>query len=183
MVRIDLSATWLSKEIPIAFRLGRVKRENVSWKWDWNLGPFNLKSSATTRAQACNLQFSYNLASYQGYLYTGIGTRLYTQSGQDLIGPYYSIKCVQWVIVRAQQVHTSGELLGTATSNSTCELPALRVLQWCADMKQDQVVPAALVHSLHWSTYKRARIRLGSTKLYNLHSYQSRVVKGEAPHS
>lgn len=72
-------------------------------------------------------------------VYTGIGTRLYTQSGQDSIGLITPLK----VYTVGHRQSSAGpyilveKLLGTATSNSTCELPALRVLQWCADILQE----------------------------------------------
>ena len=71
------------------------------------------QSSAITRSQATLMQFPYNLASYQGCLHSGLGTRLYTQSAWTGFNPYYPVSHCQ----------NSGEVLG-----SRQELPTLRIL-------------------------------------------------------
>ena len=99
--------TWLSKEIPIALieagSAACLQKKNVSRKWDWNFGPFNMQSSATTRSQATSMQFPYNLASYQGCLYSGLGIKLYTQSAWTRFNPYYPVGHCQSSVARSME--------------------------------------------------------------------------------
>ena len=89
---VRVSDTWLSKETTIAVieaeSTACLQKKNVSCKWDWNFILLNMQSSATTRSQATSMQFPYDLASYQGCLYSGIG---YTQSTWTGFNLYYPV--------------------------------------------------------------------------------------------
>ena len=158
--------------------------ENVSRKQDWNFGPFNMQSSATTRSQATSMQFPYNLASYQGCLYSAwpwneaihticmdkIQSLLPSGSCQSSVGPYQSG--------------------GIGYHNKNC---LHSEYYWCADiLHYKDKVSLMQVFQRHWHTgpyTKRDKPGYKAT----LHSYQSRVltdtcrlqvvVKGGAPHS
>ena len=77
-----------------------------------------MQSSATTRSQATSMQFPYNLALYQGSLYSGLGTRLYTQSAWTGFDPNYPVGHCRSILVERLEV-------------SRQELPTLKILLMC----------------------------------------------------
>ena len=136
--------------------------ENVSRKQDWNFGPFNMQSSATTRSQATSMQLSYNRVSCQGCLYSGLGTRLYTQSAWTGFNPYYPVGHYQ-SSVGPYQWRGLGITTRIAYTQNT------RMVCSYVTLKRSGVTHASFPAALaHWSIYKRGQ---AGVQGYTLHSY------------